>query len=235
MQEVPNPTVLTRALVLWLAGVPPVGFGGRMRVIIDKRLQAVIAEPAQPAASAAAAATGAHPDHDPAKATSLDSTSAASSSSKGSAPRSTGRGSVGVVAAMAAMSVQDSPEIDTSWPAAATPTDAQPLGASHSCSNHTPGGQGANSTNSADSSSASDTGGPALLAVQCGAGAVLRLSFAQLLQLSGGADVADVADAPAEAAAAVSTLTGSSTGPSPQTPVSTSQRTITPAYLLAMK
>jgi hypothetical protein len=51
---------------------------------------------------------------------------------------------------------------------------------------------------------------PALLAVQCGPGAVLQLSFEELLALSAGADVADIADAPAEAAG-LSTLTGAAT------------------------
>jgi hypothetical protein len=187
-----------------------------MRVIVDKRLQAVTAESAKPAAPAAA--TSAHSKPDLATATLLGSR-AASSSAESSTPRSTGRGSVGIVAAMAAMSVQHSPT-DISQPAAPTFTDATTLGAAHSCSDDTPGGPGASST-----------GGPALLAVQCGAGAVLRLSFGQLLQLSGGADIADVADAPAEAAAAVSTLTGAaraSSGPSPQTPVSAPLRVCTP-------
>ena len=64
---------------------------------------------------------------------------------------------------------------------------------------------------------------PSLLAVQCGPGAVLQLSFEELLAVSGGAAVADVADAPAESAG-LSTLTGAatpdSTNPSPQGPVS---------------
>jgi hypothetical protein len=64
----------------------------------------------------------------------------------------------------------------------------------------------ANSNSNLDSSSRSEE--DALLVVQCGPSAVVRLSFSQLLQLSGGAAVADVADAPAEAAAAVSTFTG---------------------------
>lgn len=67
-----------------------------------------------------------------------------------------------------------------------------------------------------------------LLAVQCGSAAVLRLSFDQLLQLAGGAQVADVADAPAEAAAAVSTVTGTAAAVAPgqvtQGPVSTVSR-----------
>lgn len=64
----------------------------------------------------------------------------------------------------------------------------------------------ANNMSDLDRSSSQENA--ALLVVQCGPSAVVRLSFSQLLQLSGGAAVADVADAPAEAAAAVSTLTG---------------------------
>jgi hypothetical protein len=60
----------------------------------------------------------------------------------------------------------------------------------------------------ASGSSSSSTGATSLLAVQCGPGAVLQLSFQELRQLCGQqSDVADVADAPAEAAG-VSTMTG---------------------------
>jgi hypothetical protein len=224
-QQPPSLTVLTRAIddiMLRLSGVPPVGFGGRLRVIIDKRLQAVTADSAQPQAPAPAAATSAPAYHNPATATSsLDHRAAASSRPESSTPSSTGRSSVATVAAMAAVSVQNRPT-DTSQPAAATVTDATTLAAAHSCGDNTPGGPSASSS----------TGEHALLAVQCGATAVLRLSFGQLLQLSGGADIADVADAPAEAAAPVSTLTGAA-GSSPQTPVSVPLRVCTQVILSA--
>lgn len=61
--------------------------------------------------------------------------------------------------------------------------------------------------NSSALGSGSSAGGLPMLAVQCGPGAVLQLSFEELQALAGATRVADVADAPAEAVG-LSTLTG---------------------------
>lgn len=179
--------------------MPPIGLGDQLHVIVDKRLAAATAglsaqHQPQPGTVVAAAATG---PSSPRVAEQPPAACAREVAS--SAPSCSGRGSVVVAAAAVSQApVQDAPA-ESGKPSAA----GSSLFGTDSASSTAPS---ANKQSDPDSSSSLE--GAALLAVQCGPSAVLRLSFSQLLQLSGGAAVADVADAPAEAAAAVSTLTG---------------------------
>lgn len=187
-----------RASLLSCAGVPPIGLGDRLRVIVDKRLAAATAglsaqHQPQSGMVAAAAAGPSSPcvaDQPPA---------ACAREVASSVPSCSGRGSVVVAAA----AVSQAPVQDTPAESGKPPAARSSLFSINSTSSTAPS---ANKPSDPDSSSSLE--GAALLAVQCGPSAVLRLSFSQLLQLSGSAAVADVADAPAEAAAAVSTLTG---------------------------
>jgi len=198
--------------LLFCTGVPPVGCGDTATVILDQRLAALAgtvaaadpggqAAPRTPAAALNPASTG------------LAGASAATAPPtaadvlpSSSRPYSSSRGSLGLVAAIAA-----------------TPVEQQPTrsGPEQPCQPVSP-----NSSSAARADSAAEGGFTStihstspLLAVQCGPNSVLRVTFDELLQLSGTGllppRVADVADAPAEAPA-VSTVTGAAAGGSGQ-------------------
>jgi hypothetical protein len=195
------------------AGVPPVGLGSSMRVLIDRRLAA----PAAPGtATLPAAATGSNlappephcsissPDTaaQPAAAAAAAATLAeAGASAQGtSSPAATSKlisitGSLGVVAAAA-------PSNPVSGDAAAAMQQPAFGSVDHTSSSRAPGLFGSHPTSSSSTA-------PQTFVVQCGPQAVLRLSFDLVLQLvAQQATVADVADTPSDNATAVSTLTG---------------------------
>lgn len=198
--------------LLLSTGVPPVGCGDAAAVILDQRLAALAATvaAADPGGQAApvtpAAAVNPADTTGPAGASAATTPPTADASPGSSRPNSSSRGSLGLVAAIAA-----------------TPAEQEPTGSGleQPCQPFSP-----NSSSAEPAVSAAEGGfistvhstGP-LLAVQCGPNSVLRLTFDELLQLSGAGllppRVADVADAAAEAAA-VSTVTGAAAGGSGQ-------------------